>query len=133
MSTLKEAILNAEDIKHKDVEIPEWGGVTVRVKALNTSQFADYQAKSMAMRQEKGSGGVDFQVRNRNAQLVVQCLYDPESGERIFKDNEAKVLLNKNAGTVNALFALIQDLSGLNRSFEERVKDAEGNSEGAQS
>jgi len=133
MSTLKEAILNAEDIKYEDVEIPEWGGITVRVKALNAQQLADYQNQSMAMRQEKGTGGMDVRIRNRNAQLVVQSLYDPETGERIFKDSEYKMLLTKNAGTVQALFGLINKMSGLDRSFEERVKDAEGNFGGVQS
>lgn len=130
---LKSLILNAEDIKSEEVEIPEWGGITVLVKGLSDNQHGEYQAKTMALRAKQGDQAMDIEMRNRRSELVVKCLYYPKGhekhGQRIFTDAEAVKLQGKNAGVVQGLFVLINNLSGLNRSFEDKVKDAEGNSE----
>lgn len=133
ISSLKALILQAEDRKFEDVEIPEWGGVTVRVKALTDAQLGEYQAKSMALKGRSGSDDVEVEMRHRRTELLVKCLYDPETDTRIFTDQDAKALSAKNAGVVNALFLLVNHLSDLDKSFDERVKDAKGNSEGGQS
>lgn len=127
MSTLKDLILGSDDINFRDVEIPEWGGITVRVKALNDQQLGEYQTKTMQMRSQKGGDGVDISMQNRRAEIVVKCLYDPETDERVFSDRDATKLAGKNAGVISGLFALINSLSGLDRSFEQRLDDAEGN------
>lgn len=133
ISSLKAMILQSEDRKFEDVEIPEWGGVTVRVKALTDAQLGEHQAKSMALRGRSGSDDVEVEMRHRRTELLVKCLYDPETDTRIFTDQDAKALSNKNAGVVNALFILVNHLSDLDKTFDDRVKDAKGNSEGGQS
>lgn len=133
ISSLKALILQAEDRKYEDVEIPEWGGVTVRVKALTDAQLGEYQGKSMSLKGRNGSEDVEVEMRHRRTELLVKCLYDPETDARIFQDQDAKALSAKNAGVVNALFILVNHLSDLDKTFEDRVKDAKGNSEGGQS
>lgn len=131
-NSLKDLILGAEDIDYRDVQIPEWNDVTVRVKALTDYQLGEYQAKTLAMRAlaAKGDGnsdGVDIQYKDRKAEVVAMCLYDPETDKRIFADKDAPALGKKSAGVVNGLYALITKLSGLDRNFDERVDAAEGN------
>ena len=131
-NTLKDMILGADDIDYRDVEITEWNNVTVRVKALTDYQLGDYQAKTLAMRAlaakgDNGSDGVDIQYKDRKAEVVAMCLYDPETDKRIFQDKDAPALGKKSAGVVNGLYALITKLSGLDRNFDERVEAAEGN------
>lgn len=130
MQTLADIILGSEDIKHEDVTIPEWGGITVRVKALTDGQLGEYQARSLAMRtkaSKDGDDSVEIALKDRKAQVVVKCLYDPATDKRIFKDNQADQLTNKSAGVVNALFLLINKMSGLEKTFDQKVEDAEGN------
>src|SRR5690606_28571134 len=50
ISSLKALILSSNDRKFEDVEIPEWGGVKVRVKALTDAQLGEYQGKTMALK-----------------------------------------------------------------------------------
>jgi hypothetical protein len=131
MQTLAEIILGSEDIKYEDVTIPEWGGVTVRVKALNDAQLGEYQARSLAMRakaNKDGDDSVEIALKDRKSEIVVKCLYNPETGERIFKDSQSRDLSQKSAGVVNGLFLLINKLSGLDKTFDQKVKEAEGNS-----
>ena len=127
-NTLKDLILGSDDLPFRDVTIPEWGNVEVRIKAMTDRQLADYQDSSTKMRTHKGDDGVDIQMKNRRAHVVVKCLYDPETNTRIFDDRDAVKLESKNAGVVAALFAVISTLTNLDRSFEEQVEDAEKNS-----
>ncbi|MDA2805701.1 hypothetical protein [Nocardiopsis suaedae] len=134
MESLKEAILAAEDTKQEDIDIPEWGGITVRVKGLSDAQIGAYQAGTTAMRMKSQRGGdVELEMRSQRAKLVVQALFDPDTDRRIFEDSDAPMLAQKNAGVVNGLFVLVQSLSGMDRTFDQQVKDAEGNSSGDQS
>lgn len=135
--SLKEAILAAEDIGHEDVEIPEWGGITVRMRGMSSAQADAYQAKRMAMRfkaQQTGDvGAMEVALNDHRAELVAKCMVDPETGRRIFSDSEAKSLAGKNAGIVKGLFVLVEHLSGMSRTFGQKVKEAEGNSSDGQS
>lgn len=132
MQSLKELILGSEDIKYEDVEIPEWGGVTVRVKSLNDAQLGEYQARSLAMRAKAAKDGntesVEISHRDRKSEIVVKCLYDPETDKRIFDDKDAHSLSKKSAGVVNGLYLLINSLTGLDKTFDRKVTEAEGNS-----
>src|SRR5690606_4248016 len=132
ISSLKALILSSNDRKFEDVEIPEWGGVKVRVKALTDAQLGEYQGKTMAL---KSSGGdnVEDEMRHHRTELLVKCLFDADTDTRLFTDTDAKALSQKNAGVVNALFLLVHHLSDLDKSFDEKVQEAKGNSEGGQS
>lgn len=132
ISSLKARILQAQDRRYEDVEIPEWGGVTVRVKALTDAQLGEYQGKTMALK-SKGGDDMELEMRHRRTELLVKCLYDPETNARIFADADARALSAKSAGVVNALFILVNKLSDLDKTFEEKVEDAKGNSDGGQS
>lgn len=134
VESLKDAILAADDIRQEDVPIPEWGGITVRVKGLSDKQVGAHQGRQTAMRVRSQHGGdVEVETRIQRASLVVQALYDPATDRRIFDDADAPSLAEKNAGVVNGLYVLVQHLSGMDRTFEQQVKDAEGNSAGDQS
>lgn len=131
MAGLKDRILAAKDIKHEDVEIPEWDNVTVRVKGMTDHQLGAYQNRSTEVKAKGSKGGdpeMDIKLSQRRASVVVQCLFDPETDTRIFEDKDTEELAQKNAGTVAGLFTLIQSLSNTDRTFEQQVKDAEGNS-----
>jgi hypothetical protein len=137
MASLKDKIRAAQDIKQQDdVEIPEWvDGVKFRVRGLPSSDWEEYQNRLSKMTIDTGkTGGAQMQLRSNKALIVAKALYDQESDELVFSDAREGVAIlgKKNAGIVNGLFNLVKFLSDDDKSFEEKVKDAEGNSGGDQ-
>jgi hypothetical protein len=134
MASLKEAIRQAQDIKtQRDVEIPEWG-VTVEVRGLPSGDWEAYQNKLNKLRIQEGRSGAEMNVRSNRAEIVAKCLYDQDSGERVFPDvtEGIAILSKKSQGVVDGLFKLCRHLSGEDRDFSQKVKDAEGNSDSDQ-
>jgi hypothetical protein len=136
MGSIKDAIRAAQDIKvEKGVDIPEWG-VTVDVWGLPSGDWEAYQNKLNKLRfQQDGKGGAEMAVKSNRAEIVAKCLYEPGTELLVFPDlREGIAILSKKApGTVDGLFKLCRHLSGEDRDFEQKVKDAEGNSGGDQS
>jgi hypothetical protein len=137
MDSLKDTILAAEDLLFKDVPVPEWGEDTVvRVRGLTDEQVGAWQAKSTSLRLKARRGedpDVEVKIAQRRAELLVQCLFNPETDKLIFTNADARKLAKKNAGVIQGLHELATDLSGLDRKFDEQVKDAEADFSDGQS
>ncbi|MFJ4617427.1 hypothetical protein [Streptomyces sp. NPDC088812] len=137
MASLREQIRAAQDIKAQDdVEIPEWApGEFFRVKGLPSSDWEEYQSRLSKMRIDTtGKSGAEMQLRSNKALIVAKALYEQETDELVFPDARegVAVLGQKNAGIINGLFNLVRVLSDDDKSFEQKVKAAEGNSDGDQ-
>lgn len=110
-----EDILNAADIVHKDVDVPEWGG-TVRI-AVMTGQARDaYEQQLTARKQDT--------VENLRALYLSYCLVD-EQGERLFTPADV-VKLGKKSG--NVLSRLFQEAANLNALGMEGMEEVAKNS-----
>lgn len=134
MGSIKDAIRAAQDIKtQSDVEISEWG-VTVEVRGLPSGDWEAYQGRLNKLRFQEGRAGAEMNVRSNRAEIVAKCLYDQESGALIFPDlaEGISILSKKSQGTIDGLFKLCRHLSGEDRDFQTKVRDAEGNSDGDQ-
>ena len=135
MSSLKERIRSAQDIKvEHDVEVPEWD-VTVDVHGLPSGDWEAYQNKLNKLRIEGGKNGAEMSVRSNRAYIVAKSLREPGTEDLVFPDlaEGISILSKKNQGTVDGLFTLVRKLSGEERTFAQKVADAEGNSDGDQS
>jgi len=115
----KDAILAASDIPYEDVEVPEWGG-TVRVRGLTGAERDAHEVK-MAEARRKGVA-LEVVLHNFRARLVVKCLID-EQGNRLFSDDDAKVLGEKSAPVIDRLFDVARRLSGMTDDAVEQGKD----------
>lgn len=124
---LKDRILAADDRPFQDEEIPEWDNVKIRVRGLTGTERDSYEAKAVALR--NAGKDVELRLQNFRSRLLVKCLYDPETGERIFADGEVDQLGSKSGAVIERLFTLAQELSGMDAEARERAK---GNSESAQ-
>ncbi|MFM9563245.1 MULTISPECIES: hypothetical protein [Streptomyces] len=136
MASIKELIRAAQDIKvERDVEIPEWGIDAVEVRGLPSGDWEAYQNKLNKLRVQEGQSGAEMSMRSNRAEIVAKGLYDQDTGELVFTDlrEGISILSKKNQGTLDGLFKLIRHLSGEDRDFQQKVKDAEGNSDGDQS
>ncbi|WP_017616388.1 hypothetical protein [Nocardiopsis salina] len=113
-------IEQVDDRKYEDVDVEEWGG-TVRVVGLSGTDRDAYEA---AFVDAKGKPAAQ-RLRNVRAKLLVKCLVD-ESFERLFTDDKAKALGEKNGAVVDRLFDVARRLSGIGQgSVEEGKGDSE--------
>ncbi|HEX6682429.1 MAG TPA: phage tail assembly chaperone [Candidatus Limnocylindrales bacterium] len=123
----KKDILAADDIRHEDVPVPEWGG-TVRVRGLTGAQRSLIEATMVAAKGQAVTVRVDaFQTLRER--LVAACLVD-EDGKRLFTDVEVKQLGEKSGDVLTRLFNKAQELSGMDQAAVENMA---GNSEAAPS
>ena len=102
--SLRDKILSVDDIQTKMVEVPEWG-VTVEIRGMNG---ADRQAilDSAAASEEVTAGGMFIDV-------ILATVYDPETGERLFSEDDKGALLSKNANALDRMAKVGFELSGL--------------------
>jgi len=115
----RDSILGAEDLPLVEVAVPEWGG-SVWVKPMTA---AGRDAFEVAVSDDNG----EVDRRNFRAKLVARCAVDPETGVRLFKDDDAKALGSKNALPLSRIFEAAAKASGLT---PEDVEKLEGNSDG---
>jgi hypothetical protein len=122
----RDAIIAVQDIRHEDVEVPEWGG-TVRIRGLTARERSLMEATFIAVRGEKLEIKVDA-LQTMREKLVAAALTN-EEGQRLFGDNEIRELGKKSSEVIQRLFDKAQDLSGMS---EAAVTRAEGNSAAGQ-
>lgn len=124
MSNLHDQIVAADDLSYEDETIPEWGDAKVRIRGLSGHDRDAYEAKAVAV---KNMGqDVELRLADFRSRLVIKCLFDPETDEQVFADNEVTVLAAKSGVVIQRLFKIAQRLSGMDTDALSR---AEGNSE----
>lgn len=113
----REAILQADDIEIRKVEIPEWGGY-VYVRGMTGKERDDYEASLVKQR------GRDTQVnmRNARAKLVVLCAVD-EQGNKLFSESDIAKISRKSAKAIDRIFAVARELSGITEDDMEELTE----------
>ena len=112
----KDQILSINDIKTKEVEIPEWKG-SVFVREMSVGEIELYQRYAIKMESAAEPNLVAFLV------ALVVC---DEKGERIFDGQEDVVQLAKKSGRV--LSRIAAEASELNGLGDEAIKEEAKNS-----
>lgn len=116
----KEAILKAQDIEIREVEVPEWGGV-VYVRGMTGRERDRYEN---SLYKQKGKERV-LNTQNARAKLVVMCTVD-QDGNRIFDEEEVNVLSQKSSKALDRIFAVAMELSGITENdMEELTKNSD--------
>lgn len=110
----KAAILAAEDLKHEDVPVQEWGG-TVRVRTMTGTQREAFGASLMV--DGKSDMGT-FRVK-----LVVACVVG-EDGEQLFTPEDVEALSLKSGAALERVFSAASKLNGM---AADSVESAQGN------
>lgn len=117
----KSAILGAADLKHEDVEVPQWGGA-VRVRMMNGLERDEF-------REAIGDEGAIPVGRFSAALLAATCI--DEKGERLFTMGDMEALQAKSARSLDAPAAVAMRLNGLGgAAFEEAAKNSESGQSG---
>jgi hypothetical protein len=108
-------ILGTSDLRTKQVEVPAWGvTLTVREMGLDDGmQFARLMRSRLSGDDVTLSGG-DI------AGVVARGVVDPETGERVFSDEDIPRLAAKSQKALMSLYMEIVNLSG---EVEEAAKN----------
>ena len=118
------SILDADDIPYQDEEVPEWGGVRLRIRGLDGAARNWYETQLWQIRARAESDEMSIDSRgSRNAQLLSQCLYDPDTDERL--PITADQLAAKSGAVLARLATIALQLSGMGpRAVEAAEKNS---------
>jgi len=89
--SIREKIRKAQDRTSQIVEVSEWG-VIVEVRSMTGSQRS---AIVTALTSDE-----DNKMEALWGGMLVSCVYDPETGDPVFKEDDAEWLLNEKSSTV---------------------------------
>ena len=106
----KDQILNANDVKLEEVNIPEWNGsVYVRVMSAGERDSFEIQAT-------KPNG-----KQNLRARLAVLTVCDKD-GNRIFEESDIPALAKKSASALDAIFRVAIHLNAMTDADIEELE-----------
>jgi len=114
MSNLSQQIFATDDIATRTITVDAWG-VEVLVKALTA------KARSQMLADAIENDG-KLNLSQALPDLVIQCTYDPETGERVFLESDREALMAKSAAPIEQIANVAMDLSGMS----EGAVDAAG-------
>lgn len=118
--SLRDRLLAAAELPRESVSVPELGE-TFTVQGMNGLQRDDFEA-SLFTTTANGRRRI-FAPANIRAKLLVRCVIDPETGERLFNDGDVDVVGQIRADVLDRLFSVAQRLSGISdRDVEELGK-----------
>jgi len=126
--TIRDAILEVQDLPQEKVQTDEWAPAVpfVWIRGLSAAERDQWEQGLTAT--INGRIVPKTKIKNLRAQFVVKILVD-ENGDRIFKDNEVDLLGNKSAAVLDRLWDVGRRLSGM--QTEEEL-EAENPSKGDQ-
>lgn len=113
----RDSILGAQDLKHVDVDVPEWGG-TVRVRMMTGSERDAFEAGTVIRQGKK----VEANLVNIRARLVSLCAID-ENGVRLFSEADVEALAAKSGAALGRLFEACQKLNGLTEEAAAEARE----------
>ena len=104
----RDMILSAVDLEIKEVTIPEWGDMVLRVRSLTGFERDVFENSMMDQRGKRAK----MDIRNARAKLCVLCIIDSD-GNRIFEDEDVPMLTMKNAAALDRIYEVAAQLSGI--------------------
>jgi len=114
--SLRDQILAADDIEKKVITIKQWK-TDVEVRAMTAKQRFNAISKSTSK-----SGESD--AEKATLFMIIESLYDPKTGDKIFTQDDFKSLSGKASAAIEEISDAMRDLNGLG---EDEQKSAEKN------
>lgn len=116
---LKDQILGANDLRTKTVEVPEWG-CSLTVCELGLSEGVKL-AKLYSSVSDSGTVSLDAEDI---ARVVSWGVLDPQTGERMFSEEDVPSLARKSQ---SALMGLFRAITSISHPSDEDVEEAAKN------
>lgn len=115
MSNLSDQIRAAADTSSEVVEVPEWG-VEIEIRSMTGRQRAGIMT-------EIAKVGIDaIDVEGLWASVLTTCLYDPDSDENVFSDDDLEWLMTeKSAAVIDRLSRRCLEVSGITEDAADNL------------
>ena len=114
--SLREQILSANDLPFEDVPVKEWG-LTIRVRAITAGERDRWDQITFLYK----NGKVAEHPEDVRAKLLVFACCDPETGARLFTEDDIPALTGKNSDAMNRLWAVASELSKVMNADVEKI------------
>lgn len=114
MSDLSEKIKAAEDVKSELVTVPQWD---VKIEVRTMSGFKRAELLQSCLTDDN-----DFDQDKWQGGLIIETAHDPETGEKVFTQEDAEWLMQKSSAPLELLAATATRINGL---APGALKDAE--------
>lgn len=108
--SLRDQILQANDIQKELVEVPEWG-VTVEVRGMSGAD----RARIFDTVSKDG----DVKAGELYVETVMATTFDPETGARLFDESDRTALMEKSAQAIDRLSEVGLRLSGMTKDAQD--------------
>lgn len=115
MSAIRDRVAAAVDIEKESLTVPEWDNVTVEVRGLTLG------GRNAIF----GKPGEEVELATAIPALIINTVYDPESGEKVFTDADKDLFADKSASVVDRVAKLAMKLSGMDEDPETTAKNSE--------
>ena len=106
MSLRDKILAVTDDAPSETIEIPEWG-VQVLVKGFNLGAKDDFLTAVYNTETKKSD------IKAFNSGVLIGCAHDPETGEKLFTEDDIPTLKQKSASAVQKIVDVGARLSGL--------------------
>lgn len=103
--SLRDHILQCDDVQKEIVHIPQWG-VNVAVHGMSGA------ARTAMIQNAADNDGV-MNFSKMMPDIVIMCTYDPESGEQVFSEQDRDALMMKSGAVLDTIVNTAMKLSGL--------------------
>ena len=111
--SLRDTIIQAEDLDSRVVDVPEWG-VTVELRGMTGAQrmklWEATQAKSRT---------------HFYSDILIATTYDPDTGQHVFDPADRDVISEKSGAVLDRLTGIINELSGTSVEEAEEALGAD--------
>ena len=102
---MREKFLKATGVKSELVTFDELGGMKLLVKQLSAKRFMELVGP------EKGKDGDDLDTSL--ASVIVECVYDPKTGERFLTADDIAVMMEGSIEALQAVGKKVMDVNGI--------------------
>lgn len=117
---IKAKVFAADDLPSELVPCPEWG-VSLTVRALDGDQSDAFEESSL---DSSDLQNPRVKLAGQRARLVALSVVDPETGARVFSDDDVKALGKKSSAVLRRLYRVAARLSGIRTGEDEPEKNS---------
>lgn len=115
--SLRDRIIATNDTQSELVNVPEWG-VDIEIRGMSGAARAQ-----MTQAAADNEGGVNYVRMMPN--IVIGCVFDPETGERVFNDDDHEIVMEKSGSALDNIVKVAMRLSGFgDKAVDEAGKDS---------
>lgn len=115
----REQILEADDIRTIELDVPEWLGGTLVLRELSGEERDLFESSTI----EQRGKNVHVNLHNARARLAALSIIDPETGKKMFSQADVAKLAKKSGSALQRVFDAAMDLSKISADDLEELTE----------